>query len=262
MDISLIITTYNWKEALRFSLSSVLAQTLPPSEIIVADDGSRPDTGELVRELAVAAPVPVIHSWQEDQGFRLAMSRNKAIARARGAYIILIDGDIVLDHRFVADHRDFARLGHFVQGTRALLSHDLTERVLASGELRQPLFARGVENRKNCLRSLLLARLFSFRSWRLPGVKTCNFAFWKRDALAINGFNEEFVGWGREDSEFTARLLNAGVRRQNLKFCALGYHLYHPMNERDRLSINDAILRRTVVEKHRWCARGLDQYLR
>ena len=171
MDISLIITTYNWKEALGVSLASVLAQTLPPCEIIVADDGSRPDTGELVRRLAATAPVPVIHSWQEDLGFRLAMSRNRAIARARGAYIILIDGDIVVDRRFVEDHRDFARMGHFVQGTRVLLGPELTERVLASGELRRPLLARGVENRKNCVRSLLLARLFSFRSRRLPGVK-------------------------------------------------------------------------------------------
>ena len=203
----------------------------------------------------------MIHSWQEDLGFRLAMSRNRAIARARGAYIILIDGDIVVDRRFVEDHRDFARMGHFVQGTRVLLGPELTERVLTSGELRWPLLARGVENRKNCVRSLLLARLFSFRSRRLPGVKTCNFAFWREDALAINGFNEEFVGWGREDSEFTARLLNTGVRRQNLKFCALGYHLHHSMNERDRLVINDSILRRTIDEKLRRCERGVDQYL-
>ena len=152
-------------------------------------------------------------------------------------------------------------MGHFVQGTRVLLGPELTERVLTSGELRWPLLARGVENRKNCVRSLLLARLFSFRSRRLPGVKTCNFAFWREDALAINGFNEEFVGWGREDSEFTARLLNTGVRRQNLKFCALGYHLHHSMNERDRLVINDSILRRTIDEKLRRCERGVDQYL-
>lgn len=261
MGISLIITTYNWKEALGVSLASVLAQTLLPCEIIVADDGSRPDTGELVRRVAATAPMPVIHSWQEDLGFRLAMSRNRAIARARGAYIILIDGDIVVDRRFVEDHRDFARRGHFVQGSRVLLGRELTERVLTSGELRRPILARGVENRKNCVRSLLLARLFSFRSRRLPGVKTCNFAFWREDALAINGFNEEFVGWGREDSEFTARLLNTGVRRQNLRFCALGYHLYHSMNERDRLAINDSILRRTIDEKLCRCERGVDQYL-
>lgn len=261
MDISLIITTYNWKEALRLSLESALAQALPPLEIVVADDGSRPDTTQQVCTLAATSPVPIIHSWQEDKGFRLARSRNKAIAKARGEYIILIDGDIILHRHFIEDHLAFARPGFFVQGTRVLLGRELSQGILERGRLALPSFARGVENKKNCLRSPLLARLFSFTSRRLPGIKTCNFAFWKKDALAINGFNEEFVGWGREDSEFTARLLNSGIRRQNLKFLALGYHLYHPMNTRDRLSINDAILKRTIEERLRWCERGIDQYL-
>lgn len=260
MDISLIITTYNWKEALRLSLESALLQTLPPLEIVVADDGSRPDTTDLVRSLAASSPVPVIHSWQEDKGFRLARSRNKAIAKARGEYIILIDGDILLHRHFIEDHLAYARPGAFVQGTRVLLGKELSRQILESGRLALPSFARGVENKKNCLRSPLLARLCSFTSRRLPGIKTCNFAFWKKDALAINGFNEEFVGWGREDSEFTARLLNSGVLRQNLKFLALGYHLFHPMNTRERLPINDAILKRTIDQRLRWCERGIDQY--
>ena len=260
MQVSLIITTYNWKEALQLSLKSCLAQTRLPDEILVADDGSRPDTGAMVRAIADHAPMPIIHSWQTNKGFRLAKSRNKAIAKARGEYIILIDGDIILDSHFIEDHLAFAQSGYFVQGTRVLLHQDFSLKVLQSGLLIAPLLARGVENKKNCLRSKLLAQLFSFKSRRLPGIKTCNFAFWKEDALRINGFNEEFVGWGREDSEFTARLLNSGIKRQNLKFYALGYHLYHPINTRERLAINDSILKSTIKEKKQWCARGLDQY--
>lgn len=261
MPISLIITTYNWPAALELSLRSVLKQTQPPCEIVVADDGSGADTAELVRKIRSSTDVPIIHSWQEDKGFRLARSRNKAIARASGEYIILIDGDIVLEPHFIADHCAFSRHGHFVQGTRVLLGKDLSARVLSCGQLHMPLLLTGVENKKNCLRSVWLARLFSFRSRNLEGVKTCNFAFWKKDALSINGFNEEFVGWGREDSEFTARLLNLGIKRQNLRFHALGYHLYHPMNTRNRLGLNDAILKQTVDEKLSWCHRGLDRHL-
>ena len=262
MRISLIITTYNWKEALRLSLNSCLAQTRLPDEIVVADDGSRDDTRDLVESMAAQSPVPILHSWQADRGFRLAKSRNKAIAKASGKYIILIDGDIILDPHFVADHCEFAQPGYFVQGTRVLLNKAYSAKVLADGQLAVPLlFACGVENKKNCLRSRVLARLCSFRSSRLPGIKTCNFAFWREDALKINGFNEQFVGWGREDSEFTARLLNAGIRRQNVKFYALGYHLYHPINTRERLSINDGILRQTIEQKCTWCELGIKQYL-
>ena len=261
MRVSLVITTYNWKEAMEVSLLSAFRQTVLPLEIVVADDGSGPDTRHFIERLAAAAPVPVIHSWQEDQGFRLARSRNRAIAVARGGYIVLIDGDIILERHFIEDHLRFARPGYFIQGTRALLGRELSARVLAQKTMEPSFCACGVENKKNCWRSHLLAWLFSFKSASLTGIKTCNFAFLKKDAVAVNGFNEEFIGWGREDSEFTARLLNSGVRRHNMRFNALAYHLYHPMNDRTRLEHNDRILRRTVDLKLRWCEKGIDQHL-
>ncbi len=261
MRVSLIITTYNWKEAMEVSLLSAFRQTVLPYEIVVADDGSGPDTRELIERIAAAAPVPVIHSWQEDQGFRLARSRNRAIARTRGDYIVLIDGDIILERHFIEDHLRFARPGYFIQGSRALLGRELSARVLKKKVMEPSFCVCGVENKKNCWRSNLLARLFSFKSASLTGIKTCNFAFWKEDAVAVNGFNEEFVGWGREDSEFTARLLNSGIRRQNMRFNALAYHLYHPMNDRTRLEHNDRILKRTIDLKLTWCEKGIDQYL-
>jgi glycosyltransferase involved in cell wall biosynthesis len=261
MQLSLIITTYNWKEALEVSLLSAFQQTILPGEIIVADDGSRPDTGDVVERMASLSPVPVVHSWQEDKGFRLARSRNRAIARARGKYIVLMDGDIVLERHFIEDHLRFARPGFFIQGTRALLSRELSAQVLANKAMLAAFCRRGVENRKNCLRSQVLASLFSFTSRSLAGVKTCNFAFHKQAAIDVNGFNEEFIGWGREDSEFTVRLLNSGIRRRNMKFNGLAYHLYHPMNDRTRLENNDEILRQTIERRLTWCAKGLDQYL-
>jgi glycosyltransferase involved in cell wall biosynthesis len=261
MRISLIITTYNWKEALELSLKSALQQKMKPLEIIIADDGSRPDTGELIRRISVAAAVPVIHSWQEDEGFRLAASRNKAIAKTSGDYIVLIDGDIILERHFIFDHARVAQPGCFVQGTRVLLGEQLSQDMLAGRSLYDPFCRRGVENRKNCLRSDLLCRLFSYRDRGMYGVRTCNFAFWRQDALAVNGFNEDFVGWGREDSEFNARLVNYGLIRRNIKFNALAYHLYHPFNDRTQLERNDQLLRSAVEQKLTWCEKGVSSYL-
>lgn len=261
MKLSLIITTYNWKEALEVCLLSAFQQTVLPTEIVVADDGSRADTGGMVRKLALASPVPVLHSWQKDKGFRLAKSRNKAIARAQGEYIVLVDGDIVMERHFIEDHLKFCRPGFFIQGTRVLLSRELSDLVLTHKTMLRAFCMRGVENRKNCLRSLLFAKMFSFPSKSLKGVKTCNFAFHKKDAIAVNGFNEDFVGWGREDSEFTVRLLNSGVRRQNMKFSALAYHLYHPMNDRAHLGENERVLQETIGRKLVWCEKGINQYM-
>ena len=261
MKVSLIITTYNWKEALELSLLSGLNQKEKPVEIVVADDGSRSDTGKMIAAIAAQSPIPVIHSWQEDKGFRLSASRNKAIAKTSGDYIVLIDGDIIMEEHFIADHIHFAQRGCFAQGTRVLLKEGLSEEVLARKKMPETLCKKGVENRKNCLRSAFLSRLISFKNRGMNGVRTCNFAFWREDALAVNGFNEDFIGWGREDSEFTARLLNYGLMRRSVKFNALAYHLYHSRNDRSHLPENDRLLEETIEQKRIWCEKGVNAYL-
>ncbi len=260
MRISLIITTYNWKEALELSILSVFKQTHLPSEIIIADDGSSDDTRQLIASLQKESPVPLIHSWQQNKGFRLSRSRNKAIAIAQNEYIILIDGDIIIEKNFVADHLNAARENFFIQGSRVLLNAEATNRALKKKKLCLCLTDPGVENRKNCIRSNLLSKLFSFSSKRIAGIKTCNFAFWRKDAEAVNGFNEDFIGWGREDSEFTARLLHHGVKRRNLKFNALTYHLHHQSNSRQYLPENDKILANTLKKRLEWCENGLTNH--
>ena len=104
MQASLILTTYNWKEALFLSLQSALAQSLPPAQILIADDGSREDTAIMIEEIAKTSPIPLIHVWQEDQGFRLSKIRNEAIKKATTEYIIVSDGDMILHPLFVRDH--------------------------------------------------------------------------------------------------------------------------------------------------------------
>lgn len=261
MRVSLIITTYNWKEALAVVLASALLQTRLPDEVIVADDGSSDGTDKLVAKIAARAPIPVIHSWQEDEGFRAAMSRNRAIARATGDYIVLIDGDMLLEKHFIADHIAAARKGWFVQGSRVLFDSHRTEEVLVSGELSACLFSWGIGNRTSSLRSWSLSALFSARSRRVEGIRTCNFAFWRSDALAVNGFDENFEGWGREDSDFAVRLMNAGVRRFNLRFQAVAFHLHHFTRDRQRLSANDELLAQAICSRKVQCQVGINQYL-
>jgi glycosyltransferase involved in cell wall biosynthesis len=261
MRVSLIITTYNWKEALAVVLASALAQTRLPEEIIVADDGSGDGTERVVAEFAARAPVPVIHCWQEDKGFRAAMCRNRAIARACGRYIILVDGDIVMESHFVEDHLAAARRGFFVQGGRVLLDERQTSSALAGDGVKCSLFAKGLGNRKNCFRSRLLCRIASGASRGLGGIKTCNLAFFREDALTVNGFDEDFVGWGREDSDFAARLLNSGLRRRTLRFAAVAMHLHHPVQSRDRLGRNDERLEETIRLGKVRCLNGIEQYL-
>ncbi len=260
MRTSLVVTTYNRKDALALVLESALRQRRPPDELVVADDGSRPDTAELVAAFASRSPFPVRHSWQEDLGFRAAASRNRAFAAASGEYLVMVDGDIVLHPSFLEDHLRAARPGRFVQGSRVMLSEQATARALASGRVPMGPLARGIRNRLNAIHSRSLSRLASRRNDDVFRVRSANLACWRSDVLRVNGFDEDFVGWGREDSDFVARLQHAGIPRLQLKFAAIGYHLWHREEPRQALPRNQRILEDTLATRRVRCANGIDKY--
>jgi glycosyltransferase involved in cell wall biosynthesis len=258
----LIVTTYNRRDALALVLESAIRQRRRPDELVIADDGSRPDTGELVAAFAARAPFPVRHSWQEDLGFRAAASRNRAFAAALGEYLVMVDGDIVLHPWFLEDHLRAAKPGRFVQGSRVLLSEEATGRALASRRIPLGPFARGIRNRLNAVHSPALSRLASHRSADVFRVRSANLACWRADVVRVNGFDEDFVGWGREDSDFVARLQHAGIARLQLKFGAIGYHLWHREEPRELLPRNQLILEETLATRRVRCPNGIDKHLR
>jgi hypothetical protein len=130
---------------------------------------------------------------------------------------------------------------------------------LKNGLCRLGPFSRGIYNRKNAVRSRFLAKLIRGASDPLKGVRSCNMAFWREDAYRVNGFNEDFVGWGREDSEFAVRLDNAGIKRKNLKHQALVFHLDHSENSRESLPRNDFLLQTAIQSKSIRCENGLSK---
>jgi len=261
MRVSLIITTYNRPDALLLVLRSIELQTRMPNEVVIADDGSGLDTKKVIRSFSKKHNFKTIHSWQEDKGFRASKSRNKAIAKSKADYIILIDGDMILHPEFIKDHVNNAEPGYFIQGIRVLLTENTTRGVLENMSVNFSFFSQGIKNRKNAIHSNFLSRLFSKKKNYLRGIKTCNMAFFKQDCVNINGFNNDFEGWGREDSEFIVRLLNSGINRKNIRFNALQFHLWHNENTRASLQQNDILLQNAIDNNIKWCNNGIDRYL-
>jgi len=261
MSTSLVITTYNWERALDRVLGSVAEQTLPPDEVVIADDGSGPGTRDVVAAWIARLGVPLIHVWQEDRGFRLSASRNRALAAAHGDYVIMVDGDMILHRRFVESHVRFARDGTYVQGGRAKIREPLTHRILAGERVRLGFFAKGVGTRQQAIHLPLASRFYRGRRGVIDGTQGCNLAFWMSDARRVNGFNEDIEGWGYDDIEFVARLQNAGVQRRNLKFGGVAFHLFHGMKpvqqHRNRRFLDEVIANRLTR-----CENGLDKHLR
>lgn len=265
VSISVIVTTYNRKDALELVLLSLREQSVMPTEVIVADDGSTSDTAALVAGLKKDFPVTLIHCWHEDNGFRLSHIRNRAISQAKGDYIIMVDGDVVLHRHFVRDHRQHIAPNRFIQGSRVLLSKELTDRCLLTKRIKFSPFSQGIANRLNAISSATIspwASAFYSRKQTHRGVRGCNMSYWKSDLIKVNGFSEEFIGWGREDSEFVVRMLNNGVKRYNLKFAGVVYHLWHKENKSDALlQMNDQALAMAIEENRKTCNNGLSKYL-
>lgn len=232
-----------------------------PYEVIVADDGSGPETGEYVISIAPDAPFRVAHVWHEDRGFRAARIRNEAVKESTGDYIIFLDGDCLVNRHFISDHLALSEKGAFVQGKRLLvgrsLSSSITQREVNSTHT---MFRLALSGNISNLHHLIRMSFFpSTKSISHRGIKTCNMGVRRDDIYAVNGFNERFVGWGREDSEFAARLFSLGLVRKQNSFMATCYHLWHEENTRDGLERNDAMLEDVISSGTVRCKDGLER---
>lgn len=243
--ISVIVTTYNREDALEAVLRSLARQTDADFEVIVADDGSGPATAALVEAWKAKVGHRVEHVWHRDVGFRAAEIRNRAVLASRGAYVIFLDGDCIVRPDFVAVHRKLAAQGAFVTGNRILLSRQLTEKVLEQ-QLSPETWSfghwfferlRGGINRLSALLRLPLGPLRDMRRDKWQGARSCNLAIWRSDLDKVDGFDADYSGWGKEDSDLILRLLHAGVRRKDGVFATGVIHLWHA--EADRSQLND-----------------------
>jgi glycosyltransferase involved in cell wall biosynthesis len=261
---SLLVSTYEWPRALELVLHSVVAQRVLPAQVVVADDGSGDETAAVVRDFAArlaARGVPLAHVWHEDRGFRKSRILNRAIAAATGEYILSVDGDCVLHPDFVRSHLAFARPRSFVAGSRVLVLEARTREALARGRLDTRLLGAGLKNRQNALSLPWLSRFVRASQDPMAPTRGANVAYWRADAVRVNGYNEAFEGWGREDSEFGARLLAAGCARRKLKFGGVVYHLHHEYRATDAVDAQQRAYEATVARRLAWCERGLDQHL-
>jgi GT2 family glycosyltransferase len=222
VDVSVVISTYDWPEALDAVLRGLAAQSDEAFDVVVADDGSSASTSEVVDRWRLELGDRVAHVWQEDDGFRLARVRNLGAASAAGSFLVFLDGDCIPRRQFVAAIRRAALPGWFLAGTRLELGRPLSDAALRD---RAPvgswssakLLARGRADVRGWRHLTPRDRR---RSWR-PGLPDfaphgnaygfCT-AVAREDLEAVNGFDMRFVGWGDQDVDLAVRLRRAGLR--------------------------------------------------
>ena len=248
-SVSVVITTYNWPEALSVCLESFRHQDTTDFEIVVADDGSGPATRELIRATARGFPVRIKHVWHPDQGFRLAAIRNRAFEHAAGDYIVLMDGDCFVLRDFIRRHIALREPGMFVSGRRTWLGQRVTRHVLARGTPPSSAwpywFAWSLAGQVTGPFELIAAppKLgFRYRlSDRYQRAQTCNLGYWRADCAAVGGYDERYMDHGLEDSDFVVRMLRHGVRRKEGAHGSIVLHLDHPRRQRAPAARNEAL---------------------
>jgi glycosyltransferase involved in cell wall biosynthesis len=259
---SLIVSTYNRADALRCCLQSVLAQSKLPDEIIIADDGSRFETREFINSFRNKTAIPIHHVWQPDEGYQLAKIRNKAFTAASGQYLIQIDGDLILHTHFINDHMRMANRGCFVSGSRVHIDEKLTKKLVSGTQNVTELQNEKAHLSKNHngLYSEFLCRLnyiLQRGKHNYKYVLGCNMAFWKGDLEKVNGYNERFTGWGKEDNDLAIRLINAGVKLRFVKYGAIVYHLAHTVADLSAVPTNEEVLEKSIREKITYVPAGM-----
>ncbi|RYF43531.1 MAG: glycosyltransferase [Comamonadaceae bacterium] len=240
MKTAFVVLTYNRSDALLAVLRGLAPQCGPEDVVVVADDGSRPEHVQALHQGMQHFACAVRHVWHPDAGFTAARARNLGALHADADYIVFMDGDCVPNSRFIPMHAALAEPGHFVNGSRVLLSQALSARVAASQvnlASLQPadwlkLRLSGDVNKLTHLLHWPGAPGRVEPRFRWKGIRSCNLGVWYRDLEAVNGFDESFQGWGHEDADLVLRLHHHGSRRKNGFLATEVFHLWHPENSR------------------------------
>lgn len=234
-DITVILSTYNSPDYLETVLWAYARQTDGRFEVVVADDGSSPETASRIEALRGPTGLALRHVWQEDRGFRKPRILNRAIRAARGVYLIMSDGDCVPRADFVAAHRRLAAPGRYLSGGYVKLpaptSAYIDRAAVESGRAFDMgwLEARGLRRSNHTLKLTAEGSVAAFLDAAVPTPPTWNghnSSGWKADILAVNGFDER-MGYGGEDGEMGDRLRRRGVRPRRVRYRVKCLHLHH-----------------------------------
>ena len=235
MTLSVIFSTYNSEEWLEKVILGFSVQTFKDFEIIIADDGSRESTKQLIDRLRDEIAIPIIHVWQEDNGFQKSQILNKAILASTSDYLIFTDGDCIPREDFVAVHDRKREQGYFLSGGYFKLPMDISKAITKDDIINQRCFdinwlkAQGLSTSyknikftsKGVVSKVLNAVTPTNASWNGH-----NASGWKKDLMEINGFNQE-MQYGGQDRELGERLFNKGLKSKQIRYSAICVHLDH-----------------------------------
>jgi glycosyltransferase involved in cell wall biosynthesis len=235
MKVSVIITTYNAVEWLQKVLVGFSVQTESDFEIVIADDGSTSETKELLSLFSSKFKYPIVHVWQEDEGFQKSKILNKAILKSNSEYLLFTDGDCIPRKDFVAVHLKHQETGYFLSGGYFKLPLSISKLISEKDVLGENCFdlpwlkRNGFKANFKSSKLTKSAIFANFMNWITPTKRSWNghnSSGWKSDIIAVNGFNHD-MQYGGLDRELGERLFNNGLLSKQIRYSAICVHLDH-----------------------------------
>lgn len=235
MKASVIFSTYNSEAWLEKTIWGFSVQTEQDFEIIIADDGSRAETKALIDSLRSQVSMPILHVWQEDNGFQKSQILNKAILASTSDYLIFTDGDCIPRKDFVATHLKHRENGYFLSGGYFMLPMETSKAITKENIIDQDCFSlewlmtHGLKKSYKNIKLAASGFTADFLNWITPTKPTWNghnASGWKKDLVQINGFNQE-MQYGGQDRELGERLFNKGLKSKQIRYSAICVHLDH-----------------------------------
>ncbi len=267
MNVSVIFSTYNSPAWLEKVLWGYECQTHGNFEIVIADDGSGEPTRQLIEKFKRESKLKIKHVWQEDDGFQKSRILNKAIEAASGDYLVFSDGDCIPRHDFIAVHVAHAEPGYFLSGGYFMLPMDTSKTITREDVVSGKSFdvkwlrANGLPSTYKTLKLTTSKFVAAFMTMITPTKATWNghnSSGWKKDLVAVNGFNED-MQYGGQDRELGERLMNKSIKGKQIRYYAICIHLDHKRgyNTPESINKNRSIRNETRTQKKTWTANGI-----
>lgn len=266
MKTSIIICFYERLQHLKCCLDSIKGQSEYFDEVVIADDGSKESCVHELKRMMTDYNFPIIHVSQPKKGFRPAAVRNKGIRHAIGDYLIFFDCDFAVLPKAIKFHIDASEQGRFIAGSCKYLDEKQTNTLFYEGvsdkrleDLYQSIPERAiVKEHRRFIRHRIFFRLglASATKQRLSS----HFSIHREDIERVNGYDENFVGWGGEDEDMAIRLAASGLKGKTIIRKARVLHLYHPKEMGDKHwedGINVEYLKRKNIPF--FCENGLNK---
>jgi GT2 family glycosyltransferase len=189
-DVSIIVLDIDGGDMLRACLDSIAAQTLPPREVIVFDNGSRTPVAERI------AFRHGLHIFRSETNLGFAGGNNTAYRHATGDYIALVNNDVILDRDWLATVVAALDTDPKLAAVQTILRRD-----------ESTIDGAGIDISDGTFRQIRAPK----RAWGVSATA----ALYRRKALGETIFDETLFAY-YEDVDLCARLHEAGWRTEVL----------------------------------------------